>query len=70
MMFPLINVQKSLKYVLEEVYNLNRFPSSHPMMKDALEFDGTMKMVREEVGCFGLYIISNCNLISSVLDIS
>lgn len=40
---------KSLKYVLEEVYNLNRFPSSHPMMKDALEFDGTMKMVREEV---------------------
>ncbi|CAM0871375.1 unnamed protein product [Alopecurus aequalis] len=35
--------RRSFKEALEEVYNLNRFPSRQRIMKAALEFDDTMK---------------------------
>lgn len=50
MPFSLIMFRR-VKNVLEEVYNINRFHSCHPITKVALEFDDTMKMVGEEVGC-------------------
>ncbi|CAM0871344.1 unnamed protein product [Alopecurus aequalis] len=38
----------SFEKALEEVYNLNQFPLRQPMMKAALKFKETMKMMEEE----------------------
>ncbi|CAM0871376.1 unnamed protein product [Alopecurus aequalis] len=41
--------RRSFKEALEEVYNLNRFPSRQRIMKAALEFDDTMKRMEAKV---------------------